>query len=143
MQASPVSEELLEGWQGVLSQWTNRLAHDTLLGRAVKHNQLAWLATRYREAARSNVQDPIARDRLKAVQRAATMLAFATPEREDTTSKKRGGPALLMAAVLSTGLSLWLTDYMRSHNTVHAAPLASHTATSSEATPAPEPSEAP
>ena len=116
MAPSPVPDDLLEGWQGTLSQWTNKLAHDTLLGRAVKHDQLAWLATRYREAARGNPHDAIARDRLKGVQRAATMLAFAaaTAKREEP-SKKRSGPALLVACVISTCIGLWLTDYVRVH----------------------------
>jgi hypothetical protein len=123
MQSSPIPEELLEGWQGVLSQWPSRLAHDTLLGRAVKYNQLAWLATRYREAARGNPHDPIARDRMRAIQRAATILAFAAKTREESSPKRRAGPALLVATVLSTGLGLWLTDYMRVQ---HPPAVASH-----------------
>lgn len=121
MGPSPVPDDLVEAWQGTLSQWTNKLAHDTLLGRAVKHNQLAWLATRYRESARANPADYIARDRLKGVQRAATMLAFASsaPTSEERRTA-RGGPALLVVAVLSTGLGLWLTDYVRVHRP-HAA----------------------
>jgi hypothetical protein len=115
MQLGPVPEEVLLAWQGVLSQWTNKIAHDTLLGRAVKHNQLAWLATRYREAARSNPYDSIARDGMKRVQRAATMLSFVAPEREEKSRKRHAGPLLLMAAVLSTVLSLWLTNYMLVH----------------------------
>ena len=117
MAPCPVPDDLLEGWQDTLSRWNTKLAHDTLLGRAVKHNQLAWLARNYRESARSNPFDPIARDRLKAVQRAATMLAFTTASAAPQEARKfRGGPALLAAAVISTCLALWLTDYVRAHN---------------------------
>jgi hypothetical protein len=128
MAPSPVPDDLLDSWQGTLSQWSNKLVHDTLLGRAVKHDQLAWLATRYREAARCNPYDPIARDRLKVVQRAATMLAFAagSATREEPR-KSRGGPALLAAVVISTCLGLWLTDFVRGHQP-HAHDVSAHVA---------------
>ena len=115
MHARPVPAELNEGWQETLVHWTHKASHDTLLGRAAKHQQLAWLAARYREAARSNPRDPIARDRLKAVQRAAALLAFAMPVVRETRRKSRGGPALLLCAALSVGLGLWLTNFMRMH----------------------------
>lgn len=117
MAPSPVPDDLVLGWRDTLSQWTNKLAHDTLLGRAVKHNQLAWLARCYRESARSNPFDHIARDRLKAVQRAATMLAFTSASATQEESRKsRGGTTLLATAVISTCLALWLTNYVRVHN---------------------------
>jgi hypothetical protein len=115
MHPTPVPPELVACWQDALVHWAHRASHDTLLGRAVKHNQLAWLATRYREAARGNLQDPIARDRLKAVQRAAAMLAFSTPIVREAPRRSRSGMSLLFAAIISTGLGLWLTDYMRAH----------------------------
>jgi hypothetical protein len=116
MAPSPVPDDLVARWQDTLSQWTHKLAHNTVLGCAVKHNQLAWLATRYRESARANPFDPIARDRLKGVQRAATLLAFSASATHDEPRRSRGGPALLAAAILSTCLALWLTDYVRLHN---------------------------
>lgn len=115
MHARPVPAELNESWQATLVHWTHKASHDTLLGRAAKHQQLAWLAARYREAARSNPRDPIARDRLKAVQRAAALLAFSMPVMHETRRTSRGGPALLLCAALSVGLGLWLTDFMRMH----------------------------
>lgn len=114
MQPTPVPADVIASWQHTLVNWTHRPSHDTLLGLAAKHQQLAWLASRYREAARSNPRDPIARDRLKGVQRAAAMLAFAMPvAREAAPKKMRGGTALLLAAVLFTGVGLWLTDFVR------------------------------
>lgn len=136
--AAPVPDDLLDGWQGALSQWSNKLAHDTLLGQAVKHDQLAWLATRYREAARGNPYDPIARDRLKAVQRAATMLAFASAgaSREEP-AVKRGGPALLAVFVISTCLGLWLTGFVRDHQPHRD--VTAHVPSEAAAAPAPAP----
>lgn len=114
MQSTPVPSDLIASWQHTLVHWTERSAHDTLLGLAAKHQQLAWLATRYRESARSNPRDPIARDRLKGVQRAAALLTFTMPVARDTQPKRmRGGTALLVAAALFTGLGLWLTDFVR------------------------------
>lgn len=114
MQSTPVSSDLAASWQYTLAHWTERSAHDTLLGLAAKHQQLAWLATRYRESARTNPRDPIARDRLKGVQRAAALLAFATPAVRETRPKRmRGAGALLLASALFTGLGLWLTDLVR------------------------------
>jgi hypothetical protein len=117
MQSTPVPAELTASWQTTLEHWTQKAAHDTLLGLAAKHGQLAWLAARYRDAARSNPRDPIARDRLKGVQRAAAMLAFAMPAARTSERKKTRGPTmLLLAAALSTGLAIWLTDFMRAHH---------------------------
>jgi hypothetical protein len=125
MAPSPVPDDLVASWQTALSKWSDKLAHDTLLGHAVKHHQLAWLATRYRESARGNPSDPIARDRLKGVQRAATLLVFSSTATRDEPSRSRGGPALLAAAILSTCLALWLTNYVRLHNP-HPHAMSSH-----------------
>ena len=114
MHLAPVPADLFASWQHTLVHWTQKSAHDTLLGLAAKHQQLAWLASRYREAARSNPRDFIARDRMKSVQRAAALLTFSTPVvREAEPKFSRGCTILLIAAVLSTGLGLWVTDFMR------------------------------
>lgn len=110
-----VPQELVAGWHDTLVNWTYKNSHDALLGRAVKHNQLAWVATRYREAARSNPYDPIARDRLKAVQRAAAMIALATPMREPERKSNSALTVMLVGIVLSIGLGLWAARYMRDH----------------------------
>ena len=110
---SVVPPDLFAAWQHALEHWTQKTAHDTLLGVAAKHQQMAWLASRYREAARSNPQDWIARDRLKAVQRAAALLTFSVPTAHKAPAKMRGSTKLLLAALLSTGIALWLTDVMR------------------------------
>lgn len=113
MQSTPVPADLFDRWQQTLTSWTQKSSHDTLLGLAAKHGQLAWLATRYRDAARSNPHDPIARERLDRVQRAAALLAFSMPGTRAAPAKLRGSTKLLIAAMLSTGLALWLTDVMR------------------------------
>src|SRR5688572_28002395 len=90
MHSTAVPRELFASWQDTLVRWTQRTSHDTLLGLAAKHQQLAWLAARYREAARSNPHDWIARDRLKSVQRAA-LLTFAPVARDTTRTQARAG----------------------------------------------------
>lgn len=114
MESTRVPQELVVGWHDTLVHWNHKTSHQTLLGRAVKHSQLAWLAMRYREAARSNPRDPIARDRLKAVQRAAAMLVFATPIREPAPKSHAALAMLLVGLVFSVGVGLWSASYM--HN---------------------------
>jgi hypothetical protein len=75
MTPRPLPDDLVDAWQGTLAQWTNRLAHDTLLIDAIKHDQLPWLALCYREYALDNPHDHIAHERLAAVHRAAMLLA--------------------------------------------------------------------
>jgi hypothetical protein len=116
MQPARIPQELVTGWHDTLVQWPQKPAHDRLLGCAVKHNHLAWLATRYREAARGNPHDAIARDRLKAVQRAASMLVLATPLREPARKSHRGIALLLAAAAASIFLGLWSANYIRVHH---------------------------
>jgi hypothetical protein len=114
MRSTPVPADLVACWQTTLVNWTQKASHDALLGLAAKHQELAWLATRYREDARSNPRDWIARDRMKSVQRATAMLAFSVPAAQASAPKKSRGPlALLFVAVLSMFVGLWITDFMR------------------------------
>ena len=71
-------DDLVDAWQGTLSQWTNKRAHDSLLTLTVMHDQLPWLATCYREFAIDHPFDHLAQERLDAVHRAAMLLAFPT-----------------------------------------------------------------
>lgn len=113
-----VPQELVAGWHDTLVNWPTKDSHDALLGRAVKHNQLAWVATRYREAARANPYDPIARDRLKAVQRAAAMIVFATAPttREPEQNSLKAFAALLVGLVFFMGVGLWAARYVHDHH---------------------------
>jgi hypothetical protein len=76
MTPRPLPDDLVDAWQGTLAQWTNRIAHDTLLIDAIKLDQLPWLALCYREYALDNPFDHIAHERLASVHRAAMMIAF-------------------------------------------------------------------
>lgn len=113
MQARPVPRDLFTSWQAALEHWSDDAKHDTLLGIAAKHQQLAWLAARYAAAARSNPHDTIARDRLERVRRASAVLAFRLPATREVTSKTpRAAAMLLLASMAFAGLGLWLTDFM-------------------------------
>src|SRR5262245_2968101 len=92
--------ELHTAWQAALEQWNQPTRHDNLLGLAAKHGQLAWLAARYRDAARTNPEDQIAPHRLARVQRAA-IVTFAMPRVADepTTKKYRGVAMLLIGGI--------------------------------------------
>lgn len=105
--------ELHAAWQSTLEHWNQPARHDTLLGLAAKHAQLAWLASKYRDATWSNPRDPIATDRLNRVRRAATIMTFSkvAPLEPMTRRPLRGVLTLLVGAAVATGLGLWITDY--------------------------------
>lgn len=118
MRPQPVPPELTDGWQTTLVQWTKLAHHDHVLGVAAKHKQLPWLAARYRDAARSNPSDPIAKERLVRVQRAAAVLAFAVPVDRSPRERSpfRASAMLLVVAVFATGIGLWVTKHhVREH----------------------------
>lgn len=112
MGATPIPQELTTAWQGALECWGDSARHDTLLGVAAKHQQLAWLAGKYRDAARSNPSDGIAQARLARVCRAAAMM-FTMPvvaPPPPTRRAYRGIPLILIGAVIATGIGLSITE---------------------------------
>jgi hypothetical protein len=79
-----VPAELLEAWRDVRRAWDDVPRHDRVLRLAGQHAAYAWLATRYREAARRD--DAIARERLALVQRTAELtFVVATMHGDDDT----------------------------------------------------------
>jgi hypothetical protein len=79
-----VPADLLEAWRDVRRAWHDLARHDHVLRLAGKHAAYAWLATRYREAARRD--DPIAKERLALVQRTTELtLVVATMRGERDT----------------------------------------------------------
>ena len=104
--------EVHAAWQAALEQWAQAARHDTLLGLAAKHAQLAWLAGKYRDAAWSNPHDPIARDRLERVRRAAMIMTLSKVKPLEVARRPlRGVMVLLVGAMFATGLGLFITDY--------------------------------
>jgi hypothetical protein len=100
-----VPADLLEAWRDVRRAWNDVPRHDHVLRVAGQHAAYAWLATRYREAARHN--DPIARERLALVQRAAelTLAVAAVRADRDTEMPYRATRRLLfmLVGVLALG----------------------------------------
>jgi hypothetical protein len=112
MSATVIPRELTDSWQLALEFWTEPARHTTLLGLAAKHKQLVWLAARYRDAARSNPEDPIARERIERVRRAtAVIFAMTAPPPPAPTRKAyRSLPLLLLGAMIATAVGLVVTE---------------------------------
>jgi hypothetical protein len=124
MPVTPIPRELGVTWQRTLELWTQPASHDTMLGMAAKHQQYAWLAARYREASRTNPDDPVALQRLARVQRAAiAVMAFEASEREAPVSRRLGGlGGILIAVVLTTAVGLWVTNLRTQQHQHHPQP---------------------
>jgi hypothetical protein len=112
MGATPIPRELTAGWQLALECWSDAPRHDTLLGIAAKHQHLAWLAGKYRDAARSNPSDPIAPARIERVRRCAALM-FAMPVKPPPLPMSRAYrtiPLVLLGAVIATGIGLVVAE---------------------------------
>ena len=113
MGATPIPQELTNAWQLTLEFWGEQVRHNTVLGLAAKHTQLAWLAGKYRDAARSNPFDPIAQARLLRVRNAAALvfeLPKTAPEPTKPRKSYRAVQIMLIGAMIMTGLGYVITD---------------------------------
>lgn len=92
---------LAAAWRMASMAWGHTAAHDALVGLAVKHGQLGWLASRYRERQ----GDPIAARELERVRRAATVVMLAAPRRAEPepTAFRRVWWSLALCAMLTVG----------------------------------------
>lgn len=108
--ADSIPSPLVTAWNRTLGAWGDSSLHDALLGLAAKHKQYAWLAARYREVSRLRPNDPVPAARLARIQRAAlvTMCVEARPVEKAQRMPYRGVSMMLIAAVVATGLGLWL-----------------------------------
>lgn len=105
-----VPTELTTAWNRALLGWTDGRRHDTVLGVAAKHKEFAWLATRYREYAKSNADDAIAPARLQRVQRAAAIviLAKAPPPAEPMPKLFKMASLMIVGAAVAVGIGLFV-----------------------------------
>lgn len=96
-----VPSSLAAAWRLAGMAWEQPAAHDALVGLAVKHGQLGWLASRYREKQ----GDPIAARELERVRRAATVVMLATTHRPqaEPTAFRRVWWSLALCAMLTVG----------------------------------------
>lgn len=122
-----VPPALASAWAITLSSWGDSSRHDVVLGLAAKHEQYAWLAARYREAARANPADPIPQARLARVQRAALATLCFERRTPDVEERKpyRNVLLLLAATMLATVVGLWLVDMKASEYQQRKPPLSS------------------
>lgn len=96
-----VPSPLAAAWQTARAAWDKPATHDALVGLAVKHGELGWLASRYRERK----SDPIAARQLERVGRAATVVMLATTRRTEPEPDvfRRIWWSLALCAVITTG----------------------------------------
>lgn len=120
---------LASAWANTLSSWGDSSKHDLVLGLAAKHEQYAWLAARYREAARANPDDPIPPARLERLQRAALATLCFERRAPQTEERKpyRNVLLLLAATMFATVVGLWLVDMKTSEYQQRQPPLTSKT----------------
>jgi len=128
MGATPIPTELTTAWQLTLEFWNQPARHDTLLGVAAKHQEFAWLAGKYRDAARSNPSDVIAPERLPRVQRAAAivMMSKTKPIADPMPKTFRAMSIMLIGAVLATGLGLVVADQKVQQHQQQSTTIARH-----------------
>lgn len=113
MRSTPIPTDLADSWQLALECWSDKARHDTVLGLAAKHREFAWVASKYRDAVRSNPADAIAPQRLERVVKAATAVAFtlARPQAEAPQRRPyRGAALILIGAVIAMGVALRITE---------------------------------
>lgn len=110
--AEAVPAPLVRAWEDTVAGWGDASRHDIALGLAAKYRQFAWLAGRYRDAARARPEDPIPPARLARLQRAAlvTLCCDTRPQPAPERRPYRGVVTMLIAAVVATAFALWLAD---------------------------------
>jgi hypothetical protein len=96
-----VPSSLAAAWRLAGIAWEQPAAHDALVGLAVKHGQLGWLASRYRERQ----SDPIAARELERVRRAATvvMLTAQRHAQPEPDAFRRVWWSLALCALITIG----------------------------------------
>jgi hypothetical protein len=100
---SEAPDVLDAAWQHTLAAWDDAALHDKLLALAGDHDRYAWLAARYRERAKANAEDAIAKARLERIQKAtlARLMATATPKPDHAPQAYRATMAMLGVLIIA------------------------------------------
>jgi hypothetical protein len=116
-----VSPRLRETWQDALARWSDPASHDRVVAVAAELESFAWVATRYRELARTG--DAIAAAQLARISRAAevAMTIGAVARRTGTPEKTPyRGLKMMIAVLVMTMLGTWV--YARFQPAGHESP---------------------
>jgi hypothetical protein len=83
--------------------WSDPARHDELLRLVTQYDCYIWAAGRYREVARANPNDAMARQQLERLRKAAeiTLLASATQPKDKTPKPYRATIAVLAMLILA------------------------------------------
>jgi len=99
-----VHEAVSAAWDKVVEQWEDAPRHEAFLALVVQHSSFAWAAARYKERG----DDPVAKDRIERIRKAATATMFAAATRRDTEERSPYTKTLLwlmaMLVMLVVGL---------------------------------------
>jgi hypothetical protein len=97
-------EAVTAAWDEVTSQWEDAPRHEAFLALVVQHSAFAWAAARYKERG----DDPVAKDRLERIRKAATATMFASATPRETKENSPYTKTLLwlvaMVVMLVVGL---------------------------------------
>jgi hypothetical protein len=94
-------------WERVTENWTDLARHDELFKLAVKDSALAWAAARYRERG----DDPIAKDQLERLRKAALASMMVTAAARDDKQKTpyRSSLIVLICLIVALLVALFVT----------------------------------
>jgi hypothetical protein len=96
-------------WQDVEAAWHDKAVHDAYVADVQKRGAFAEAAQRYRQAAESRPDDPIAAQRLEQVRKLAmAMLLVRAPETPRAPSPWRVIVMLVVFSLVCVGLVYWL-----------------------------------
>ncbi len=102
MQTAP--DVVTAAWDRTVEQWDDPSRHEALLAVVVQHSAFAWAAARYKDRG----DDPVAKDRLERIRKAATATMFATAKVRETEESSPYKKTLLWLMVLCVMLVLGL-----------------------------------
>ncbi len=90
-------DDIRAAWDRAVADWASPSRHDELMQLVARHGIYAWAAGRYRDAAREQPDDPIARRQIERLQKAAeaTMFASAATRPDRTPAPYRATVAVL------------------------------------------------
>jgi hypothetical protein len=100
-------------WDRCTETWSDAARHDELFKLVVQHSCFAWAAARYRERG----DDPIAREQLERLRKAAMAAMFVSAAARPTKEKTPYRSSLIVLGVLIVAMLLALVVTKSMHDT--------------------------